>query len=87
MLGHSVKETDRSSTHVVVSETATTGAALVFGAFAVLSLFLYSGVEGLLITGVFAVWSLYPAVASDFVADRTKHSVISICALSRDVVC
>ena len=71
-----MKETDRSSAHVVVSETATTGAALVFGGLAVLSLFFYSGVAGLLMTAFFAVWSLYAAVASDFVADRSRDELL-----------
>jgi hypothetical protein len=75
MLGHSVREIDRSSTHLVVVETATTGAALVFGGLAVLCLFLDGGVAGAMITTFSAVWSLYSAVASDFIADRSRREL------------
>jgi hypothetical protein len=76
MLGHSVKETQRSSMHVVVSETPTTWVAAMFGAFAVLSLFLYGGVAGAILTLFFACWAAYAAVASEFVADRGRGELL-----------
>jgi hypothetical protein len=59
MFGHSVKETDRSSRHVIICETATPGAAAIFGGFAVLSLFLNSGVPGAIKTGYFVAWFVF----------------------------
>jgi hypothetical protein len=76
IFGHSVRETGRSSTHLVVSETATTWVALVFGGLAVLCLFLYRRVGGAVITGGFAVWSLYASVASEFIADRNTNELL-----------
>jgi hypothetical protein len=61
---------------VVVSESATTGAVLFFGGLAVLSLLLFSGIACALIAGYFAAWSLYAAVASDFIADRSRGELL-----------
>ncbi len=76
MFGHSVTEKERSSLHVVVSETATTWTAAMFGGFAVLSLFLYRGIAGAILTLFFACWAAYAAVASEFVADRGRGELL-----------
>jgi hypothetical protein len=76
MLGHSVKETERSSMHVVVSESATTWVAVMLSGFAVLSLFIYRGIAGLLVMLFFACWAAYAAVASEFVADRGRGELL-----------
>ena len=76
MLGHSIKETERSSMHVVVSESATTWVAFLFGGFGVLALIIYSGVTGMIVTLFFACWAAYAAVASEFVADRGRGELL-----------
>ena len=62
--------------HVVISETATTGAAVIFGGFAVLSLFLYNGIAAAAIIVFFAAWAFYAAVSSKFVADRSRGELL-----------
>ena len=76
MLGHSLKETERSASHVIVSETATSGAVAIFGVLAILSTFLYMGIAGLAATAFFAAWALYAAVASEFTADRGHGQLV-----------
>lgn len=62
--------------HVVVSETATTGAVAIFGGLAVLSVFVYSGIAGAIVTAFFAGWAVYAAVASEFIADRVRGELL-----------
>ena len=50
----------------------TTWVAVKFGGFAVLCLFIYRGIAGVLVTVFFACWAVYAAVASEFVADRGR---------------
>lgn len=76
MLGHTVKETERSSMHVVISESATTWVAVIFGVFAVLSLFIYRGIAGAVVTLVFACWAAYAAVSSELIADRGREELL-----------
>jgi hypothetical protein len=75
-LGHSVREVERSSNQVVVTESATVGAAGIFGAFAVLSFIVYRSRAGAVLTLFFASVATYAAVNSDFVADRNCGELV-----------
>jgi hypothetical protein len=74
--GHSVNEIERSAHHVVIMETATSGVAAIFGAFAVMSLFVYRSVPGLAITLFFACAASYSGVNSSFIADRNHRTLV-----------
>lgn len=76
MLGHSVAETEESSTHVEVRETATTWAAVLFGAFAALCALSFQGLAGLATSLFFACWAVYAAVSSEFTADRNRQELV-----------
>jgi hypothetical protein len=76
MWGHSIAESDRSATSIVVSETATLWAAVLFGGFAVLSIVLYKGIASVVVALFFASWASYASVASEFVADRCRQELI-----------
>jgi hypothetical protein len=73
-LGHSVREVERSSNQVVVAESATVGAAAIFGAFAVLSLIVFRSRAGAVLTIFFASVATCAAVNSVFVADRKRRA-------------
>ncbi len=80
--GHSVREVERSHHEVVVEETATKGAIILFGAFAILDLVSFRKARGqALAMGValgflMAGLALYSAISSDFVADRSRRVLI-----------
>jgi hypothetical protein len=80
--GHSVREIERSHHQVVVEETATKGAAILFGAFALLDLVGFRRavgnefVVGVVLAFFMAGLALYAAISSSFVADRTRRALI-----------
>jgi hypothetical protein len=76
MLGHSIVERDRSATSIVVSETATLWAAVLFGGFAVLSVVLYRGIASAVMALYLASWAIYASVASEFVADCRRQELV-----------
>jgi hypothetical protein len=80
--GHAVREIERSHDYVVVEESATKGAVILFGPFAVLDPFIFrNAVGGAFAVGVvlsifFAMLTFYAAIASSFVADRSRQVLI-----------
>jgi hypothetical protein len=80
--GHSVREIERSQHHVVVEETATKGAVIIFGAFALLEGVVFRNAAGnaravgLALGLFFAAIALYAAVRSSFVANRSRRVLI-----------
>jgi hypothetical protein len=80
--GHAVREIERSHDYVVVEESATKGAVILFGAFAVLDPFIFrNAVGGAFAVGVvlsifFAMLTFYAAIASSFVANRSRGVLI-----------
>jgi hypothetical protein len=75
-LGHAVREVERSDHYVVVEETATTGAVMLFGAFACLTLAIFRNVLGLVLAFFFASLAVYAAVRSSFVADKGRGVLV-----------
>jgi len=80
--GHAVREIERSHDYVVVEESATKGAVILFGAFAVLDPFIFrNAMGGAFVVGVvlsifFAMLTFYAAIASWFVANRSRGVLI-----------
>jgi hypothetical protein len=74
----SILDVDAWSSHqqIVVEETATSGAAILFGALAVLDLVAFRSLFGLTIAIPFALLALYAAVKSSFLADRNRQILI-----------
>ena len=75
-LGHAVREIERSHQRLVVEETATTGAAVLFGALALVTLIAFRHTIGVVFTLFFAAVGLYAVVRSSFVADRTRRVLV-----------
>lgn len=75
-LGHAVREIERSHQHVVVEETATTGAAWLFGAFTCLVLFINRETIGVVLAVLFAFYAMYASVTSLFIADRDRRVLV-----------
>jgi hypothetical protein len=61
---------------VVIEETATTGAALLFGVLAVFVLLAFRNLAGIVVAGCFASLSIYSAVRSSYIADRDQRVLI-----------
>jgi hypothetical protein len=86
--GHSVREIERSHHRVVIEESATIGAVLLFGGFALLTLLLWmtrsrsSGATlveeapGAFAVLFFALLALYASVRSIYTADRPSRRLI-----------
>jgi hypothetical protein len=74
--GHAVREIERSNQCLVVEETATTGACILFGAFALVALIVFRSVTGVVFALFFASVGLYAVVRSSFVADRTRQALV-----------
>jgi hypothetical protein len=74
--GHGVREIERSNQWVVVEETATTGAVLLFTAFACLGLIVFRDVVGTVIALFLFSIGLYAAVGSTFTADRDRRVLV-----------
>ena len=80
--GHAVREIERSQHHVVVEETATKGAVILSGAFALLDPVVFRNATGnafavgLAPAFFFATIALYAAVRSSFVANRSRRVLI-----------
>lgn len=74
--GHGVREIERSHEQVVVEETATTGAAAVFGALAYFTVIVFRSVTGTILGLFFALFGLYAAVRSCFIADRNRRVLV-----------
>jgi hypothetical protein len=75
--GHAVREIERTRYHVVVEETATTGAAVLFLAFAFFELIVFRNAVGALLASFTASIGLYASGRSSFIADR-QHCVLVI---------
>ena len=80
--GHLIREIERSHQQVVVEETATKGAVIGFGAFALLDLVSFRTAHGqAFAVGVVLAFFmsglvLYAAISSSFVADRSRRVLI-----------
>jgi hypothetical protein len=80
--GHSVREIERTHQQVIVEETATTGAVVLFGGFAFLALIAFRNANGnlraigLAITVFLASIAAYAAVGSTFTADRSRRALV-----------
>jgi len=74
--GHVVREIERSHQSVVVEETATTGAAVLFGALALVTLIAFRNAAGVALTVYFAAFGLCAGIRSSFVADRTRRVLV-----------
>jgi hypothetical protein len=80
--GHAVREIERTHHQVVLEETATKGAAWMFGAFALLDLIAFRNARGNVLTigialaAFLASLALYAAVQSLFVADRGRRILV-----------
>jgi len=80
--GHSVRETERSHHEVVVEETATKGAIILYGAFAILDLVSFRKARGqafavgLALGFLMAGLALYAAISSAIVADSSRRVLI-----------
>jgi hypothetical protein len=74
--GHAVREIERSHQQVVVEETATAGAALLFAAFAVFGLLTFRNAVGAVLASFFASIALYASVRSSFIADRNRRVLV-----------
>jgi hypothetical protein len=74
--GHAVREIERSHQQVIVEETPTTGAILLFAAFAFLMLISLRNTVGMLLAFFCAAIALYAAVGSSFVADRNRRVLV-----------
>jgi hypothetical protein len=80
--GHLIREIERSHQQVVVEETATKGAVIGFGAFALLDLVSFRKAHGqAFAVGVVLAFFmsglvLYAAISSSFVADRSRRVLI-----------
>jgi hypothetical protein len=75
-LGHSVREIERSHHQVIVEETATTVAAVVFGAFALLTAVVFRSIPGGAVALTFGSLGLYASVRSSFTADRDRRVLV-----------
>ena|ERR1700733_6262151 len=80
--GHAVREIERSRHYVVIEETATKGAVIGFGAFALLDLLSFRNAVGntFAVGVVLAFFSagvaLYASIRSSFVADRNRRVLV-----------
>lgn len=75
-LGHAVREIERSHQRLVIEETATTGAALLFGALALVTLLAFRSTTGAAVCLFFVSAGLCAGVRSVFIADRTRRVLV-----------
>jgi hypothetical protein len=75
-LGHAVSEVERSHDRIVVEETATVGAVLIFVASALVVAFAFENLVGVMLAVWFACLGLYASVSSSFVADRKLRTFV-----------
>jgi hypothetical protein len=71
-----VREIERSKQQVIVEETATMGAVLVFEGFAVVGLAVSRHFIGVISSAFLAALGLYAAVSSLFIVDRSRRALI-----------
>jgi hypothetical protein len=74
--GHAVREIERTHQQLIVEETATTGAAVLFVTFAVFVLIFFRNLLGALVALYFAAFGLYLSVKSSFIADRNRGVLV-----------
>jgi hypothetical protein len=74
--GHAIREVERSHQHLIMEETATWGATLLFGSAALLTLIVFRSLVGISIAVFFAAFALCAAVRSSFSVDRTRQCLI-----------
>jgi hypothetical protein len=76
MFGHSVQEIERSHHHVVILETATSGAVVTFALLAVLVLLVYRTPGGVATAALFSTFALYSSISSSFIGDRDLRALV-----------